>query len=146
MQFLVSCFDRKISMPGFVSKSNSDGQQKSGVLGNLLAVVMRRHTCWCNLLVFMTFWLKVNKKKIKARMVWSLSMQRVKEVIIYSATTSTKATQENFLQTSQWESHIGTMDFHKINYVRQIYHCRSTTKFKLRLFCCFITWTLLTNL
>ena len=39
----------------------------------------------------------------------------------YSATTSTKATQENFLQTSQWESHIGTMDFHKINFVWQIY-------------------------
>ena len=41
--------------------------------------------------------------------------------LYYSATTSTKATQENFLQTSQWESHIGTMDFHKINKVWQIY-------------------------
>ena len=42
--------------------------------------------------------------------------------LFYSATTSTKATQENFLQTSQWESHIGSMDFHKINYVWQNYN------------------------
>ena len=36
------------------------------------------------------------------------------KIIAYSATTLTKATQENFTQTSQWESYIGTMDFHKI--------------------------------
>ena len=49
----------------------------------------------------------------------------------YSATTSTKATQENFLQTSQWESHIGTMDFHKINYVWQIYPLSKHNKIQI---------------
>ena len=68
-------------------------------------------------------------------------LHQMKEFLVffYNATTSTKATQENFLQTWQWESHIGTMDFHKINYVWQIYPL-------LQLFCCFITSTLLANL
>ena len=51
--------------------------------------------------------------------------------IYHSATTSTKATQENFLQTSQWETHIGTMDFHKINYVWLIYPPSKHKKFQI---------------
>ena len=49
----------------------------------------------------------------------------------YNATVLTKATQENFLQTSHWESHIGTMNFHKINYVWQIYPLSKHNKIQI---------------
>ena len=52
-------------------------------------------------------------------------------IVFYSATTSTKATQENFLQTSQRGSHIGTMDFHKSNYVCQIYPLSKHNKIQI---------------